>query len=161
MAEANGTDADAGPSPDDARIRAFEALTEIGIVQQLASAELARHLPDGLHPSHFGVLRHLSRRGDGRTLLAVARAMQTTKPNMTNTLARLTERGLVEVRPNPGDGRSKLMFLTDAGREFVATAAERIAPALTEVDRRLGLDRVAAMLPELRALRETLDAMRD
>ena len=145
----------------DAATRAFEVLSEIGILQQLASAELARHLPDGLHPSHFAVLRHLVRRGDGRSLLDVARAMQTTKPNMTNTVLRLADRGLVEIRPNPADGRSKLMFLTDAGRAFVNTAADRLAPTLAEIDRRHGLERIAAMLPELRALREVLDAMRD
>ena len=145
----------------DTRALAFTALAEIGIVNQLASAELARHLPDGLHPSHFGVLRHLVQRGDGRSLLSVARAMQTTKPNMTNTVARLVERGLAEVRDNPEDRRSKLLHLTPAGRSFVERAAERLAPVLDEIDRRHGLDRLAAMLPELHSLRETLDAMRD
>lgn len=155
----NGTEE--GDGTVDPRLAAFEALSEIGIIQQLASAELARHLPDGLHPSHFGVLRHLTRRGDGRTLLSIARAMQTTKPNMTNTVARLTERGLAEIRDNPDDRRSKLLFLTDEGRAFVARATETLAPVLSELDQRHGLARIAALLPELRALREALDAMRD
>ena len=150
-----------GSGTTDPRLAAFEALAEVGIIQQLAWAELARHLPDGLHPSHYAVLRHLTRRGDGRTLLSIARAMQTTKPNMTNTVAKLTERGLAEARDNPDDRRSKLLFLTDEGRAFVERAATTLAPVLEEIDRRHGLARVAAMLPELRALRETLDAMRD
>lgn len=160
MAAREGGDGAADP-PADARSSAFEALAEIAIVQQLAAAEMARHMPDGLHPSHYAVLRHLTRRGDGRSLLSVARAMQTTKPNMTNTVAKLTERGLAEVRDNPDDRRSKLLFLTDEGRDFVARAATTLAPVLGEIDRRHGLARIAAMLPELRALRETLDAMRD
>lgn len=74
----------------------------------------------------------------------------------------------MEVRANPGDGRSTLLFLTAEGRAFVGRAAECPAPALEEVDgrhgledRRQGLERLATLLPELRALHETLDAMRD
>lgn len=140
---------------------AFETLAEIGIVHQLAGTELARQLPDGLHPSHFGILRHLTRRGDGRSLQAVADAMQMTKANMTNSVARLAERGLVEVRPNPADGRSKLVFLRPAGRRFVETAGERLAPVMAEIDRRFGLARLAAMRDDLAALRMALDEMRD
>ena len=140
---------------------AFAAFAEIGIVHQLASAAFAEVLPEGLHPSHFGTLRHLVRRGDGRTMLSVAKAMQTTKANISNTLAKLENRGLVELRPNPEDGRSKLVHLTAAGRLFVEDALPRLTPVLEELDRRHGLGRVASLLPELAALRETLDEMRD
>lgn len=151
---------DAGSDPERARA-AFETLAEIGIVQQLANHEFARHLPDGLHPSHFGILRHLTRRGDNRTLQSVAEAMQVTKANMTNSVQRLADRGLVEVRPNPADGRSKLVVLLPAGEAFVASASERLAPAMAQLDERFGLDRLAGMRDDLAALREALDAMRD
>ena len=146
---------------DDVARAAFETMAEIGIVQQLASNELARHMPDGLHPSHFGILRHLVRRGDGRPLQAVADAMQVTKANMTNSAMRLAERGLVSVRANPDDRRSKLIYLEPDGRAFVATASDRLAPVLAEIDRRFGLKRLADMRHDLAALREALDAMRD
>ena len=140
---------------------AVATLAEIGIVQQLATHELARHLPDGLHPSHFAILRHLTRRGDGRSLQAIAEAMQVTKANMTNSVMRLADRDLVEVRPNPGDGRSKLVFLRPAGEALVSSVGERLQPVLEELDRRFGLVRLTAMRGELTALREALDAMRD
>lgn len=146
----------------EARIRdAADVFSEIGIVHQLISHAFAQALPDGLHPSHFGILRHLTRRGDGRPLLPIANAMQVTKANMTNSIARLATRGLAEVRPNPDDARSKLVFLTDAGRDLVRTAPRAMAPMMDEIDRRFGVERLSAMLPDLRALRETLDAMRD
>ena len=72
------------------RQRWFELLNEIGIIQQLAVTEFNRRLPEGLHVSHFSVINHLCRLGDGRTPLEIARAFQVTKPTMTNTLAKLS-----------------------------------------------------------------------
>ena len=53
---------DASPAP------IFEFFNEIGIISQLSSALFSRTLPDGLHVSHFSILNHMVRLGDGRTM---------------------------------------------------------------------------------------------
>lgn len=143
------------------RQRWFELLNEIGIIYQLASTEFNRRLPDGLHLSHFGVINHLCRLGDGRTPQQIARAFQVTKPTMTNTLTKLSAQGFVEIRDNPADGRSKLVYLTKAGRKFREKAIATLDPVLDELDRALKTRTANEPLPSLRALREYLDKRRD
>ncbi len=98
---------------------------------------------------------------DGRTPLELARAFQVPKTSMTNTLAGLERRGLVETRPNPEDGRSKRVWLTPPGRAFRDEAIAALGPDLAAIDAALGGARLAAMLPELSRLRAWLDARRD
>lgn len=122
-------------------MQVFAAFNEIGIVNQLATALLSTSLPDGVHPSHFLILNHLTRMGDGKTPIKIAGAMQVTKNTMTHSLQVLQARGLIDVRANPDDGRGKLVFLTEAGRAFRETAIRRVT------------DRFDAILtPEIRAL---------
>lgn len=139
----------------------FELFNEIGIIQQLAVTEFNRRLPEGLHVSHFGVINHLCRLGDGRPPHRIARAFQVTKPTMTNTLVKLSARGLIELRDNPDDGRSKLVFLTDAGRAFRDQAIGTLDPLLDELDAALRTETAEDPLPALRALRVYLDKRRD
>ncbi|MEL6689056.1 MAG: MarR family transcriptional regulator, partial [Pseudomonadota bacterium] len=107
------------------------------------------------------VLNHLTRLGDGRTPMQIAKAFQVPKNSMTNTLSGLEKRGLIEVRPHPTDKRSKTIWLTDAGRQFRAEAMERVArdmgPILPEMDP----EEVASALTFLTHLREVLDKARD
>ena len=64
----------------------FGFFTEIGIINQLSTALFAKSLPNGVHPSHFSILNHLARRGDGTPPLRIASAMQVTKNTMTHSL---------------------------------------------------------------------------
>jgi DNA-binding MarR family transcriptional regulator len=139
----------------------FALLNEVSIIEHLARNRLERVLPDGLRASHFVVLNHLARLGDGRSLARIARAVQVERPAMTNTVQKLEARGLVRVAADPRDGRGKLVFLTEAGRAAraaaVAAATASIAPLaadLPEAD-------LHAALPLLRRLRAALDAARD
>ena len=81
-------------SQPDNEARLFQLFTEIGIIQQLSVNKFNRVMPDGLHISHFGVINHLWRLGDGRTPKRIADAFQVTKPTMSNTLMVLGKRGL-------------------------------------------------------------------
>ena len=139
----------------------FAVLNEISIIEHLARNRLERVLPEGLRASHFVVLNHLVRIGDGRSPARIARAVQVERPAMSNTIQRLEARGLVRVGADPHDGRGKLVFLTEAGRAAreagVAAAAQAIGPiaaGLTEAE-------FEAALPMLRRLRAALDAARD
>ena len=139
----------------------FGFFNEIGIVSQLGSALFTRLMPGGLHLSHFIVLNHLVRLGDGRTPVQIANALQVTKATMTHTLTVLTRHGFVEVVPNPDDGRSKLVRLTEAGRAFRDDAIARLAPALGFVADSLSVEEIGAVLPVLETVRKLLDAERD
>ncbi len=144
-----------GGEPGPSLIFAF--MNEIGIISQLSTALFARTLPDGIHPSHFSVLNHLTRMGDGKTPVRIASAMQVTKATMTHTLKVLEDRGLIKVAPNPEDARGKVVFLTEAGRAFRNTAIEqlmaRFAPLATEEH----IEMMQRLLPELAAFRKYLD----
>jgi DNA-binding MarR family transcriptional regulator len=139
----------------------FQFFTEIGIIDQLARARMEARLPPGLIQPHFTVINHLIRVQDGRTPLELARAFQVAKTTMTHTLAGLEKHGLVETRPNPDDGRSKRVFLTDKGRAFrdatVADLAQGFAPLMARFD----AAQIAAVLPFLTEIRKFLDENRD
>ena len=136
---------------------AFAYFTEVGIINQLSTALFAKILPDGIHPSHFSILNHLTLRGDNKTPVRIAEAMQVTKNTMTHSLKVLSERGYVRVAPHPDDGRAKSVFLTEEGRAFRERA---IAQVLAEFHTLLGPEQMALMercLDDLRAMRVFLD----
>lgn len=139
----------------------FEVFNEIGIIEQLSRAILEARLPHGLIAPHFAVLNHLSRVGDGRTPIDMARAFQVPKTSMTHTLKGLEAHGLVEARPNPDDGRSKRVWLTDAGRTLRADVIAGLAPEFAKLAQHFDVSRLVEIRPVLTELREYLDAARD
>lgn len=138
----------------------FELFTEVGILAQLSRALFEGAQADGLTLPHFSVLSHLVRRGDGVSPLTLSRAFQTPKASMTNTLAGLETRGLIETRPNPEDGRGKLVFLTDAGRARYEAAVMAAAPDLVAVTAEHDPEAARTLVPMLAALREVMDRNR-
>ena len=139
----------------------FAFFNEIGIIAQLSRAAFEARLPDGLTVPHFSVLNHLIRVADGRTPLELALAFQVPKTSMTNTLAGLESRGLVETRPNPADRRAKRGWLTEKGRRFREEAIAMMVPTLEGFARRFSPDDIGALLPRLAEMRAFLDAARD
>ncbi len=139
----------------------FRFFNEIGIIEQLARNLLESRLPAGFLVSHFSVLNHLVRVRDGQTPLVLARAFQVPKTTMTHTLAILERHGLVEIKPNPDDRRSKRVFLTDKGIEFREQAIADFAPELEAVCAAYPAERMAEIVPELTEIREFLDRYRD
>ncbi len=139
----------------------FELFNEIGILSQLSRALFEARLPEGLVLPHFTVINHLIRVQDGRTPLQLARAFQVPKTSMTHTLAGLEKRGLVTMRVNPDDARSKQVWLTDAGRRFRDTAIAGIAPDLAGIADTLDPAEVRAVIDKLAILRKRMDAARD
>lgn len=154
-------DRKAAPPPPTAAAALFEVFNEIGILAQLSRALLEARLPKGFLLPHFAVLGHLIRVADGRTPLELARAFQVPKTSMTHTLAGLDAARLVEMLPNPRDGRSKCVFLTAAGRAFRDAALAALAPDLARLSAEVDPARLAALLPELAALRQVMDRQRD
>jgi DNA-binding MarR family transcriptional regulator len=147
------------PAPQDPPL--FALLNEVGIIEQLARNRFDAAQADGLLLSHFILLNHLVRVGDGSPPARIASALQLAKGAITNTMHRLEERGLIRVEPDPEDGRGKRVFLTEAGRArraaAVASATDALAPLLAD----LPAGTLDALLPGLRAIRTRLDRARD
>ena len=139
----------------------FRLFNEIGIIAQLSRALFEARLPPGFVVAQFGVLNHLVRVGDGKTPLALARAFQVPKTSMTHSLAVLERAGLIAFAPNPEDGRSKLVTITEAGRAFRQSAIDSLDPDMARIAAAIPPDQVAGLLPGLEALREFLDRDRD
>jgi DNA-binding MarR family transcriptional regulator len=139
----------------------FAIFNEIAIISQLSGRLLENRLPKGFLVSHFAVLNHLTRLGDGQTPLAIARAFQVPKATMTHTLSGLAGAGLVRLMPNPDDGRSKCVMLTDKGRRFHAEAIDRLTPDFARMADQVDVQSLAAVLPLLSQLRSHLDSSRD
>lgn len=139
----------------------FTLFNEIAIIEQLSRARFEARLPKGVLASHFAVLNHLLRVGDGRTPLEIARAFQVPKTTLSHTLSLLENRRWVEMRPNPEDGRSKRVWMTDAGRAFHAQAIDLLTPDMTEIAAVFPAEQIGGLLPQLTALRSYLDRTRD
>jgi len=146
--------------PDENHSDYFRLFTEIGILAQLSRTLLEARLPAGMTAPQFTVLNHLSRVADGRTPLELARAFQVPKTSMTHTLAGLERGGFVALRPNPEDGRSKQVWLTEAGRHLRAGTITALEGDMARIAADFPPGRAAAILPELEALRRQLDAAR-
>ena len=139
----------------------FVFFNEIGIINQLATTHMERVLPDGLKLSHFGVLNHFARLGGERTPAELANAFQVTKGAMTNTLGKLEAKGLVSIRINPDDGRSKLVTLTAQGKRARNKAVAALAPSFSEFEAVLPMPKIKKGLPTLQAVRAILDEARN
>lgn len=111
--------------------------------------------------AHFVVVNHLIRAGDGSTPMRIASALQVPKTSLTHTLAGLEKHGLIEMRANPEDGRSKLVWVTAKGRAMRETAISDMAPDIAHLAQTIGPDKIAQLLPVLAEIRAALDAARD
>lgn len=139
----------------------YEALLQIGIIDQLASTAFERVLPDGLKLAQFALLSHLSRMGGQWSPARLANAMQVTRGAITNTIHRLEQRGFVVIEPDPADGRGKLVSITPAGGRMRERAVETALPNFAYLSEHFSQADVVAALPFLNALRQSLDRARD
>lgn len=150
---------DQTPTSDLARYFAF--FNEVGILYQLSSAMFEARLPPGFTVSQFAILNHLIRVKDGRTPLDLARAFQVPKTTMTHSLAVLERHALIRTAPNPEDGRSKCVWITDAGRTFRDQAIAALAPDIATLATHFPSEGLAQAMPTLIELRRVMDARRD
>jgi len=139
----------------------YRFFTEIGIIEQLARNKLEQELPDGITMAQFTVLQHFARLGGEKTPLSLARAMQVTKGTMTNTIQRLEAQELIKVRPDPADGRGKLVSLTRKGRDLRDRAVAKLEPELERFTIAFGENSIEDALPFLQKIRSFLDEDRN
>ena len=136
---------------------AVALFAELFMADQLARARLSKVLPRGMELSHFGVLNLLARLQEERTPAQLARAFHVTRGAMTNTLAKLEWAGHVHIRPDWDDARRKFVSISPSGRSARDAALHAIAPLIVDLARKLGHERVRAVIPVLRELRSMLE----
>jgi DNA-binding MarR family transcriptional regulator len=73
---------------------------------------------EGLTPSQTSALSRLDKGGPASTS-ELAAAERVRPQSMAATLGVLEERGLVQRRPDPGDGRRQLVSVSEAGRLYL------------------------------------------
>ncbi|MCF8511021.1 MAG: MarR family transcriptional regulator [Rhodobacteraceae bacterium] len=136
---------------------AISLFGELFMADQLARNRVSKALPKGMELSHFSVLNHLARIGDERTPAQLARAFHVTRGAMTNTLAKLEWAGHVHIRPDWDDARQKFVAISPSGRAARDAAVAAVVPMIGDVVQALGAEKVRAVLPILREMRQKLE----
>lgn len=108
---------------------------------------------DDLSPAQLSVFQHMH--PQGARLSELAESAQITKQSMGYLVTYLEERGYLERRPDPADGRAKIVCLTRRGQAVEATARKILGELEAEWGQRLGQPR----LNDLRALLIDLTAI--
>lgn len=126
---------------------------------QRAGRALARRFDEALRPlnltnGQFSLMMSLNRL-EPPTMRAVADLLALDRTTLTAALKPLERRGLVTVKPNPADRRSRLLTLTSDGRALLARAVPIWRETHAEVDRLvadIGPDQLRAALRALLAI---------
>ena len=99
-------------------------------------------------------------RGGPTTPSALAKLEQISPQSIGATLGALEARGLVERRPDPGDGRRAVMSLTEAGRKTLRNRrnarTEQLAKALSGGFTRSELKQLMAVAPLIERLAQSI-----
>ncbi|RKS09457.1 MarR family protein [Nocardiopsis sp. Huas11] len=131
----------------------------LGRAFQRMVADLHAHLAEAgfteLGPSLGFAIKEVAAAGaDGLTTAGLAARMGITHQGAAKAVDEMVAAGYVERVPDPRDGRSKLLVLTDHGKALLAAGHAFHQDYERRLTDRLGPDRVAAA-------RQVLTAMRD
>src|SRR5215213_7251540 len=126
------------PTPPDDAPR-MSVLFDLWLVNHLITGALDEVLADAddLSGDDFGFYSLLRRFGPV-TATQVVRWTAIRPTTVSTLVRRLHQRGHVEQRPNPADGRSRLLALTPAGEEAHAVAADAFFAATRALAAALG-----------------------
>lgn len=112
---------------------------------------LAERGHEAVRPAHGAVFQYMD--DTGTPVARLAERAQMTKQAMAELVAHLERHGYVIRRPDPSDGRAKLVILTAKGREVFAIAQELVPQLESEIDQLIGPRRAAALRNDLDRLR--------
>jgi len=100
------------------------------------SVFLQRMAPYGLRPVEFSTLS-LVHHNPGVTARQLCQALGMQPPNMVGTINQFVQRGLVERRPHPRDGRAQGLHLTASGLDLMQEVEPKVAQFEAEAAQRL------------------------
>jgi DNA-binding MarR family transcriptional regulator len=133
----------------------LQVLSRVGrLAKHLDRARRAAFTASGLDSWEFDVLSALRRAGSPYQLSPKALLQQTlvSSGTMTNRIDRLVERGLVERRGDPNDGRGILVTMTPTGQARVDAAISQLLEAEADLLNNLSApdrERIATLLRKL------------
>jgi DNA-binding MarR family transcriptional regulator len=104
--------------------------------------------------SHLHVFGNVKAEGTRLTDLAAWAGM--TRPSMAQLVDELEGEGLVERRPDPSDGRAKLVVLTPAGWDAIQVGRTIIDGIEADYAQRIGAERFEAMCGAMQDLLDDL-----
>lgn len=100
-----------------------------------------------LTTAHINLTRNLDE--DGTRLTELARRASLTKQSMSELVDQVERTGLIEKRPDPSDGRAKLVCFTQKGLEWLEAFHQSLEVAETEMREQLGSAMVDLMIEVL------------
>ena len=130
---------------------------EILALDQLVRNRLAKVLPKGMELSHFSVLNQLSHTKTERTPAQIAKSFRVTRGAITNTLNKLELSGYIHVRPDWDDARRKMVSISPAGIVARNNALTAVTLIINELVSEMGEERLKAIVPILRELRQKFE----
>jgi MarR family transcriptional regulator, 2-MHQ and catechol-resistance regulon repressor len=132
-------------------------VSALAAVMRSLAKPLARHIAAaGLTPSQFAVLEMLLHKGP-RTVNEIIDGLLSTSGNIGVVIDNLIAAGLLEKRPNPADGRSRIISLTAAGDEKIRAYYPRHRDELDRLMSGVARAEKKALIKTLIALRRCLD----
>ena len=93
----------------------------------------------------------------GSRLVDLARAAQVSKQTIGTIVDQLQQAGYVERRPDPIDGRSRLVVITDRGQQLLELTAPVVQRIEAAWEAHLGKHRARQLREALMALRQITD----
>ena len=123
-------------------------------INELVSERLAELGYDGFRTAHGTIGQHIADRGSRVTELA--QLAQVSKPTVVYLVNDLERLGYVERRPDPADGRAKLVCLTERGARAQRAGREIMLQIERDWSELLGADDFEALRGLLRRLHDLL-----
>lgn len=108
-----------------------------------------------LTAAHINLTRNLDE--DGTRLTELARRASLTKQSMSELVDQVEQTGLIEKRPDPSDGRAKLVCFTKTGMEWLEAFHQSLEVAEKEMRDQLGPALVDLMIEALGKYVESQD----
>lgn len=124
-------------------------------LDNLVPLELAQRGHEAIRPAHSAVFEYLDE--TGTTVSRLAERAQMTKQAMAELVEHLETHGYVVRRPNPADGRSKLVIPTERGVEVVAIAQSLVPEIEAIAERAVGAGRLDRLRTELVAIQQAAE----
>jgi DNA-binding MarR family transcriptional regulator len=142
-----------------------ERKPNIGVLLRVPSQQLILKLhrrlaeagyPD-IRPAHGYIFQHIQ--PEGSRLTDLAERAQLTKQSISYLVDYLEARGYLERGPDPTDGRSKLVRLTEAGRELMNVADRIFAQMEEEMSAKMGSEDLQTLRHLLGTLFHTVSSI--
>jgi DNA-binding MarR family transcriptional regulator len=109
----------------------------------------------GIRPAHLQVFGTI--KADGTRLTDLAASSNMSLSSMAELVDDLERLGYLERRPDPADGRAKLVSLTDTGWHAIRQGRDVIESIEADWGRRLGEERFETLCQSLQTLIDALD----